>query len=233
MIELHTFAGRDGLESLSPFCMKVEAYLKLTRTPYRAVTGNIFKAPKGKLPFIVDQGEIVADSAAILERFEARREERLDAGMSSTDAALARVIVRTFEEGLYFVLLWNRWLDDRCWAVVAPTFFGMLPPPLRWTVPGLVRRKVRAALVGQGTGRHSRDEAYAMGAADLTALATLLGDKPFFLGDELRSVDLTAYAFLANILQFDVDTPFRAAAQAHPNLAAFVARVRGRVERGG
>ena len=29
VITLHTFPGRHGLESLSPFCMKVEVYLKM------------------------------------------------------------------------------------------------------------------------------------------------------------------------------------------------------------
>ncbi len=39
-------------------------------------------------------------------------------------------------------------------------------------------------LRAQGTGRHSREEIYAQGKADLDAVATLLGDQPFMLGTE-------------------------------------------------
>ena len=53
------------------------------------------------------------------------------------------------------------------WRAVAPAFFGFLPPGLRQIVPFLVRRRVRASLHHQGLGRHSQDELYDMGWADL------------------------------------------------------------------
>src|SRR5688500_4235157 len=60
MITLHTLPGRFGLESLSPFCMKAEIYLKLAKLEYRAVAGDPRKAPKQKLPLIDDDGTLVS-----------------------------------------------------------------------------------------------------------------------------------------------------------------------------
>lgn len=230
MITFHTFPGHFGLESLSPFCMKVEVYLKLAKLPYRAVTGDPRKAPKGKLPMIVDDdGTTVPDSSAILAYLEKKHSEPLDAGLSDVDRARAQVIKRTFEESLYFAALWSRWAEDASWAVVKPLFFRALPAPLRLIVPPIVRKTVVGYTRGQGIGRHSRAEIYAIAADDLRALSTLLGEGPFFLGDTLRTIDCTAYGFLANGLAFDVDTPLRAHIQGDPRLVAYVDRMKKRV----
>lgn len=43
----HTMPGIEQLESVSPFCMKVEVYLKLQQLRYKIATGDPRKAPKG------------------------------------------------------------------------------------------------------------------------------------------------------------------------------------------
>jgi glutathione S-transferase len=230
VITLHTFPGRDGLESLSPFCMKVEVYLKLMKLPYRTTTGgNPGRAPKGKMPFIEQEGgPTLADSSAIIAYFEKKLGEPLDGGMSELEKARAHVLQRTLEEAFYFVVLYTRWVDESGWAVVK-SFFDPIPAPFRWAVAPLIRKRVAGSIHAQGTGRHSAEEIYAMGKRDILALSTLLGEGPFFLGERMRTVDVTAYAFLANILRFEVDTSLKAVAQSRPNLVAFVDRVAARV----
>jgi hypothetical protein len=82
-------------------------------------------------------------------------------------------------------------------------------------------------LHNQGTGRHSRDEIYAIGCRDLTAIADLLSDQPYFLGAEPSSVDATAYAFLANVLWAPIDSPLRAHAAKLPNAGSVLSAHEG------
>jgi glutathione S-transferase len=68
--------------------------------------------------------------------------------------------------------------------------------------------------------------AYAHGKAVLDALAGLLGDKPFFLGDEPRSLDMSLYAFLANILDQPHANPLQTHGRMLANLAGYCARMK-------
>src|SRR5215831_13452453 len=65
MITLYTFGPAFGLPDPSPFVTKVEVLLKMTGLAYRTDTTGFRQAPKGKLPYIDDDGEQVADSTFI------------------------------------------------------------------------------------------------------------------------------------------------------------------------
>lgn len=232
MITLHTIPGDSGaaLESLSPFCMKVECYLKLAKVPYTTVLSNPQKAPKGKLPFITDGDERIADSSFILRHLEQKHGEPLDGGMTAIEKARAHVIQRMIEESLYFVLLWSRWSDEVGWVKTRPVLLKGLPGAISWLLAPIIRKSAVSQAKSQGTGRHSRDEIFANGKRDLDALAAMLGDGPYFLGEKMRSIDVIAYAFLANIVKFDLDSPLKDAAKAHSNLIAFLERMTRNLE---
>jgi glutathione S-transferase len=68
----------------------------------------------------------------------------------------------------------------------------------------------------------------ALGAADFDAVAELLGDRPFLLGDKPRTADCTLYAFLEAIVGFPLDSPLKARAMSHGNLVAYRDRIRAR-----
>jgi glutathione S-transferase len=230
MIQLHQFAPAFGLLNASPFCMKVEVYLRLAGLPYEAVnSGDVLRAPKRKLPFIVDDGQRVADSTFIIEHLRHRHGDPLDGQLGAVDRAVATAFQRLLEEDLYWALVYTRWGTDAGWALTRPAFFGALPPPLRWIVPPLARRGVLAQLRGHGMGRHGADEIHAIGCRDITAVATFLADKPFLLGEQPTSIDASAYALLANVLWAPLASPLRQAAREQPALEAYCQRMRARV----
>lgn len=229
MIKLYQFAPAFGLPNMSPFCMKMETYLRMAGLPYECPRGaDVFKSPKGKLPYIDDNGKIVADSAFIIEYLKARYGDPLDAKLTAHQRALSVTIQRTFEESLYWPVLYTRWIEDEGFAKVKQAAFARLPFPLRQIIPPLARRSLRRQLHGQGTGRHSREEIYAIGCRDVAALAQLLGKQAYFLGDEPASIDATAYAFLANLLWAPFDMPIRREAQKFANLDAYCQRMKAR-----
>ncbi len=227
MITLCQFAPVPGWEvNASPFCLKVETYLRCAGLPFRAEATLPMKAPKGKLPFIIDEdGRRIPDSGQIVAHLEATRGALLDGGLSQEQRARGHLIRRTCEESLYFVLLYSRWFDEDGWRLVKPAYFHDLPAPLRLILPDLIRRRLRRDALGQGLLRHSRDEIYALGCADLDALAAALGDRAFFVADRPSSADVCAYAFLANILKAPLRNPLRDRAKSHERLASFVSHI--------
>jgi glutathione S-transferase len=133
---------------------------------------------------------------------------------------------RLMEEHLYWVMGYARYVEEEVWKQYKDVFFGRLG----YTPAAIdqIRENMRTYLHGQGVGRHSRAEVYALGNADLTALSAYLEDRPYFLGKKPTALDATAYGFLANIYYVGYETPLEAHAKALPNLRAYCERMRQR-----
>jgi glutathione S-transferase len=229
MIKLFQFPPAFGLPNASPFCMKMETYLRMAALPFELVnTGDVMKAPKRKLPYIDDGGTIVADTSFVVDYLKGRYGDPLDAALSSRERAVATAFQRLIEENLYWAVVHTRWAEDAGWDKTREAFFGAMPVPLRWIVPSLARRGVLAEMRGHGMGRHSATEINAIGCRDVTAIADFLADKPFMLGEQPTSLDATAHAFLANLLWAPIDSPIQRHAQARPTLEAYCHRVKAR-----
>lgn len=230
MIRLHVFAEPWGFNP-SPFCLKVQIYCRLAGISFVSVPALPIRAPKGKLPFLSDGDERVADSGVIIDYLKGRFGNPLDGDLDARQSALGHLIRRTCEESLYFVLLYSRWIDPDGWKVIKPAFFGPMPPLLRDAVATMAQRRTRRALHGQGTGRHTADEVYALGAADLGAIATIIARQDFAVAGHPTSFDAALYGFLANILKAPVETPLKQEARRHGALTAYVARMDAAVAR--
>jgi len=228
-ITLYQFPPAFGLPNASPFCMKAETYLRMAGMEYTCRNGMyLMRAPKKKLPYIDDGGRIVPDTHLIIDYLKVTYGDPLDAALTPAQRARGTAILRLLEDSLYWVLLYARWIDERGWPLTRQAFFAPLPAPLRWFVPALARRGIAKELYAQGTGRHAPQDIYAIGVEDLAALAEMLGEQPYFLGDQPSSVDAAAYAFLANILDVPLDMPLLRAVRTHANLCAYCERMRAR-----
>ena len=229
MIKLYQFAPAFGLPNASPFCMKMETYLRMAGLPYELVnSGDVMKAPKRKLPYIDDGGTVVADTSFIIEYLKGKYGDPLDAALSPQERALATAFQRLLEENLYWAVVHTRWVQEDGWTLTKAAFFGAMPIPLRWIIPSLARRGLLSEMRGHGMGRHSAQEIQAIGCRDVTAVADFLADKPYMLGQQPSSLDATAYAFMANLLWAPVDSPIRRHAQGRPNLEAYCQRMKAR-----
>ena len=215
--------------NLSPFCTKLECYLRMAEVPYRPAAMQVGKAPKGKIPYVeFADGQRMGDSQLVIEQLEralvAEGKPALDDGLSAHDRAIGHLTRRALEDGYYFVALYARWRRDDGYAVIRREFKRFLPG----LVISYVRRGILKKLDGQGTGRHSFEEVAAIGAADFESCAELLGDKPFLFGDRPRTADCTLFAFVESLLGAPIESPNRAAAAARPNLVAYRKRIRER-----
>ena len=99
------------------------------------------------------------------------------------------------EEHLFWVLEMELFVYQK--GRTFPEIQSGIPPLLfRLARPFAVRR-FRNHAHAQGMGRHTKDEVYDFGTKDIKAIATYLGDKPFFTGDKATEVDCAMFGLLA------------------------------------
>ena len=105
MIKLYQFTPAFGLPNASPFCMKLETYLRMAALPYDApANANMMKSPKGKMPYIEDGAKVLGDSGLIIAYLKATYGDPLDAALSSAERAVSLAFQRLLEENLYWAL---------------------------------------------------------------------------------------------------------------------------------
>lgn len=228
MITLYAFGPAFGLPDPSPFVTKVETLLKLADLPYQTQTNGLGKAPKGKLPYIDDDGERIADSTFIRWHIEKKYKVDFDRGLSAEQRATAWAFEKMAEDQAYWALVNERWMNDANFHRGPVKFFGNVPAPLRPLVTGMVRRQLRKILHGQGIGRHSAAEITALATRSIEAISDYLGQKPFFMGAEPTGIDATMFAFVAGTLCPLFDSPIRVAVEGRANLKTYVARMTAR-----
>lgn len=222
MITLYQFPPVWGLPNASPFCMRVENFLRMTALPYDVkYLRDPRKAPKGKLPFVKIDGQIIADSEIIIDNLKQKTNNLLDKDLTEEQKALGQLIEDSLCDHLYWLLVYMRWQDDLGWKQIKPAYFSHLKGLQKYFVPALVRKQTIKQLYAQGIGRHKREEVIAMGYKTIDALAIILGSKKYFLGNEPSSVDATAFAFIANFLHAPQDNPLKARIAKHANMQTY------------
>src|SRR6266581_2700006 len=162
MITLYNFGPAFGLPDPSPVAMKVETLLRMANLLYRTDSTGFAKAPKGKIPYINDDGVVVPDSTFIRWHIEKKYRIDFDQGLDASQRATAWAFEKMIEEQLYWVVVNDRWMNDENFRKGPAVFFRKVPAPLRPFVTTMVRRKLRGTLHGHGIGRHSPDEILAL-----------------------------------------------------------------------
>ena len=226
MIILHQFARSWGLPNLSHFCVKIETYMRMAEIPYRIVESLPLKAPKGKLPFIEDDGHKIADSNLILEHLKQRHGNTPDARLSASEKAIVTAMTRLIEDHLYWISMYTRWqYTEENWQQNKKAIFSVLPPVIRDIAAFLYRIRIRRQILGHGISRLEETDIFRLGRLDIDALADYLADRPYFFGDRPSSLDAIAYGFLCNIINCPIESPLKEYAHQKTNLVEYCRRI--------
>jgi glutathione S-transferase len=225
MITLYTFGPYFGLPDGSPFVTKAMILLKMAGLAYGEDRSGYFRAPKGKLPYIDDAGEKIADSTFIRLHVEKKYGFDFDAGLTDQQKAIAWSVEKMCEDHIYWLILGDRWLNDANFAKGPATFFDGAPSVLRPLIRAAVRRKVRRDAYGQGLARNGEGERAELARRAANSLGVLLSDKPFLFGEKPSGADATVGAFVLGALCPTFDSALRAEAEKRPNLVAYGRRI--------
>jgi glutathione S-transferase len=215
-----------GLATFTPFGLKVIAHLRMGGIPFRLVIEHDpRRGPTGKFPWIVDNGVSIGDSAMIVEHLARTRGHAPDEWLTAERRATAHAVRRMVEDGLCFVLLHTRWVDDTTFRAATDVALQSMPRALRNLARLAIRRRILRDLWGQGILRLAPRDVMALGRTDLDALAALLGDKTFLFGERPCSADASVAAFLAVLLQPPLENELKDHARGLPALSRYTQRM--------
>jgi glutathione S-transferase len=216
-LTLFSYPELYGLSDNNPYGLKVATFLKLCKVDFRHEhVIDTAKAPRGQLPYLDDDGQIVGDSDAIIAHLTAKLGLAIDRGLSSAQRRTDLMLRRTLDD-LYWVMSYSRWYDDRFWPIfrdeLLRTHATLTPEQLE-----AARKYNFQRYHYQGISRYEPAAVYERGLCDLDALAGLVGDGPFVFGHQVHGADATVHGFIANIYFYDIDTPLKQAVLASPAL---------------
>ena len=214
--------------SYSPFVLKVDRALKLAKLPFsheRVDFPRIAKLnPKGQLPVLLVDAEVVSDSTTILQRIEQLAPGSLNAGLDGSRLAEAWLWEELADTALYPQVLATRWADARGWPVARQAFFAGFPPVARDLIAGFVRRKTLSGLVARDFTRGGLAECETRLFRVLDQLEQRAPKTGFWLGEAPSVADLSLFAQLHSLRL--PETAFRASDIAtRKNLSAWLDRV--------
>ncbi|NNF79506.1 MAG: glutathione S-transferase family protein [Rhizobiales bacterium] len=226
MITVYTFGPAFAQADPSPFVVKTLTLMKMSGLEHKVEPADVRKAPKSKLPYINDNGQVIADSSFIKMHLENAHGVDFSGGYDEKDLAIGWSVEKMLEDHLYWIVVDARWMDDENFNKGPRTFFDKMPALARPLIVWMVRKEIRRNLWGHGLGRHTANELLQLAEKDFAALAAILGDKPYLLGDRPCGFDASFYAFVSGAMVPLFDHPTTAAAKKHPNLVAYCARMR-------
>ena len=200
----------------------------MAEIPYEPVYGEPGDAPKGKVPWIDDDGYILADSTFIIDYLKRKYGDPLDSRLSDRERALGHAIKRMLEESLYFVSSYSKWVDDEGFEIYAAELFAGMPAEQLEYVPDMVRKQVIEKLTAQGVGRHKPNEVHEIGLRDVESFAELLGDQDFLFGKLPTSYDACAFGVIGNIKDGPFPGPVREAIRQSERLTRYIDGIRNR-----
>lgn len=208
-IKLFQFPRMFGIPNVSPFCCKLETWLRITKIPYEVVdTSDPRKGPKGKVPFIEDADRRLGDSSAIIDHLKTTRQVDPDAHLDERQRATSLLVQRTLEEHYAFIILYTHFIRAEGWRETC-AFFDTVPALVRPLVTSLIRRQMRKALRLQGILRHNDGEIVNAAVADWKAVLAAMSDGPYFCGDHPCSIDATLLGVLATTVLTPIQSPIR------------------------
>ena len=225
-----------GLPDMSPFVTKADCLMRMSGLRYKLVSlpdSGLAKTPKGKVPVLIDGNAVIADSAVICDYLRTNLGNPLDHWLSAEQRAIALAFARMMDESFYWYVIQVRYRgDDNYWDVYAPAlnvwFDKVSPdhtPAERRLALETNRARAMESFHASGRSRHSDAEMLEFAIQEYDAIAAYLGDKPYFMGDQVSSVDANIYGFIEAISRPPFSSPIREYPLSHPTLSAYLNRL--------
>jgi glutathione S-transferase len=216
----------------SPYCLKVETYLKANGIEYEVIGDfyNLDKFSRKKFPVLQYNQEIIQDSSNIVSFVDRVTGKLVDGGLSEKDKMISTMLTSMVESELGPIVVYFRWVSPKGWAVWSKGAFVALNPLLRLFVPNLVRGSTKKQLFASGFARFPEQELLEKAKSILKAIDTQIGKSKFVLGDKFHIVDASVYGVLANIILCPVDTPLQQLAHQFDHLVTYCKTVRDYLE---
>ena len=136
--------------SVSPYCTKLEVYLRLTAREYTMEVCDLRAAPNGQVPYVRwEDGSIQDETGDIISRLEAQG-PKLDAGLSSAQSIHGETMEDLAQNTIYFACLHSRFVDPAGWHYQEPTVRALVPKVMAPVLVPVIRRSQRKRCMQNG-----------------------------------------------------------------------------------
>jgi len=223
MIKLYAPGEQWRVLNASPFCMKLELYLIHNKIKYEKITKFDFsKAPRWKIPYILDDDEIITDSSLIISYLDNKYKLDMDSHLSDEQKSISHFILKTLEDSLYWCMVSERWWVDKNWEITKEAFFWNMPKFLYYIIPNIVRKNIMRDMKGQWMARRDRWEIQDLWMKDIDMIVGFLWKKKFIFGDSISFIDLAVYSTLANLMKMPHESRLKDHINDNKNLVKYI-----------
>eukprot|EP01083_Nonionella_stella_P012380 35141_1 len=192
----------------SPFITRMEAYLKYNKIDYAFDDSlSVILKPMHKIPWITFQGQHTADTQVVIQHvldpaFNIDNDSHLDSAQRAVSVAFRLAL----DKQMYWYEMYRRYLDpDHLHHYFQSVFYQH---PAADAYKGTFGSLISNQLQQQGTGRYDGDTVYLMMKELIDGIVAYIGDKPFFFGDTITSIDLVCYGHLTSAYALPFPYPF-------------------------
>jgi glutathione S-transferase len=210
-------------QDYSPFVRKVARILQFYNIPFEFKRVPIEQLPRGKMPVLHIDGEIISDSQNIINVL-VQKGKIPASDIPDEQFAVAEMFRLAIENFLYWGVTQERWTDR--FEQTRPKYFGnVFPAVLNYIIPTwIVKPGMEKQLYQVGISRYPKNEVWNMFEDFMKHSSAMLGKKKFFFGKESPALhDLIVFAFFGAILDdADLNPKMASNLEKHSNLVRFV-----------
>ena len=192
VVIVHQFPRNPKIPSPSPFCLKLETWLRMADIKYQNDFTMLGRSAKGKVPWITLNEEDVSDSHFCIEFLAKKYNKDLSKDLQPVEKSMARALFKMTEESLFWCMIIHRFKYGKADAMGMPCL-----------IFSVMANKMTKVAVQQGYGRHSKEEVYQIGMADISALENFLGSKTFLFGDKPCNEDAVVFSMISQFICVD------------------------------
>ena len=174
---------------------------------------------------ILDQGELIEDSDFIIQHLRLKHGVDLDSHLSDEEKAVAKAFQRLCEKNIVDIVVYFRWVDKENWPKFRDIVFRGAPWFIKLTIANGMAKNIEKTLFKHGIGRFTESEKLKILDDDLKAISNYLGDKKYFFGNQVSSIDTVLFSTLLQVNSRGAVKQFERTLEAYPNLKSYVDRL--------
>ncbi|KAE9549537.1 hypothetical protein FO519_007255 [Halicephalobus sp. NKZ332] len=221
IVYLYQYRSCAKSPNSSPYCLKVETFLKYHKIPYLPVYSASVKSRDGLLPFIIYNGKEISDSQPIISFLE--KEFNLTPKLDEKEMAIARAVERTIDNSIANAMSYILILKDP--NVFFDTLLKLMPLVIAQLMFGRVYYRVKDRLEGIYFAQLPEEDIFKGLDLDLKAVNEILGDKKYLFGDEPTPADFALFGQLSIGIYCYTSVPFKTVINKYPKLEKFTENI--------
>lgn len=196
--------GVEGLESYSPFCVKVHRALRAAGLSYTSRHGKhpgVFSDlnPTGQVPVLLVGDEPVYDSTVIVDRIETLAGSPFHGDLDTRTVAEARLWEDFADTSINGFVVASRWADEDNWPRAKDAFFAEAPRLICALIAPRLRSKVMGDLVSRDVWRAGPSACWRRFEEILDQLELRAPGDGFWVADRITAADLALFGQLHSL----------------------------------